>query len=726
MANHSIRSRTYDNTVFALSVFVLFILIFENKLVIPHWLQPLGRMHPVILHMPIVILLVSLGLEFFRVTGTRHPEKKSYEAIIPHLLFVGVVTAGLAVIMGIFLAREGGYSDPALSLHKWTGVGVFFVAAVIFVVRTAKWYNAALARTGAIVTVICVIIAGHFGGTLTHGPEFIWKPVLSEAKPVPVPIEEAQVFEHVVKPVFESKCVSCHNPDKQKGRLLLTDSISVRKGGKSGKLFIAGEPDSSLLLRRIHLPLDEKKHMPPSGKPQLTREEEAVLVQWVRSRLPFNARVLDLPESDSFRLAAVTFLDSRRMDDQYDFPAVAQRTLDKLNSNFRVIRPVSKNSPALAVNIYNREVYTPKSLDELKEVKSQIVTLDVSKMPLTDNDVRFIARLDNLRSLNLNFTEVTGEGLIALQTLHDLEDLSLTGTSVDVGSLNKLLPSLPNLRSLALWNTAVTAEQMESLAVKFPHITFLGSSDEDAPLIKLNLPRVKNKRRVFRDSILLELFHPVKDAEIRYSLDGEEPDSLTSTLFRRPTIFDKTAAIKARAYKNGWLSSDVASLNVYRSRHKPDTAILRSKLNRVHTANGANTFFDHELGGFNANSPAWANNWAGFRMNDMELYAYYHSPKEVSSISLNTLIETENSIFPPTVIEVWGGPSENSLTLVARKRIEVPHVYAKPYIQLFDVEFEKRSISCLKIVAKPLMQLPAWHKNKGKPTLMLVDEVLVN
>lgn len=718
------RYRAYDNTVFALSVFIVFILVFENKLVIPYWLQPLGRMHPLILHLPIVLLLLSLGLELFRFNRTEIT--RSYDELTTHLLFIGVATSGVAVIMGIFLAREGAYSDPALSWHKWTGVSVYFVAALIFAVRAARWYNRVVAKTGAIVTVICVIVAGHLGGALTHGPQFVWKPVLSEAKPAPVPIEEALMFEHVIKPVFESKCISCHNPDKRKGGLLLTDSISVRKGGKSGKLFIAGQPDSSLLLIRIHLPLDEKKHMPPSGKPQLTAEEAAVLVQWVRSGLPYGTRVLDLPEADSFRLAAVTFLDSRRMGEQYDFPAVAQQTLDKLNSNFRVIRPVSKNSPALAVNIYNRDVYTPKTLDELKDVKSQVVTLDASKMPLTDSDVRFIARLDNLRSLNLNFTEVTGEGLIALQRLHDLEELSLTGTSVDVVSLNKLLPSLPNLRSVALWNTAVTGDEKASLEVKFPHVTFLGGSHDDAPLIKLNFPRVKNKRRVFRDSILLELFHPVKDTEIRYSLNGEEPDSLTSTLFKRATVFDKTTAIKARAYKKGWLSSDVATLNVYRSRNEPDTAILRSKLNRVHTANGANTFFDHELGGFNANSPAWANNWAGFRSNDMELYTYYHSPREITSISLNTLIEIENSIFPPTVIEVWGGPSENSLTLIARKRIEVPQIYAKPYIQLFDVEFEKHEISCLKIVAKPYMQLPAWHKNKNKPALLLIDEILVN
>ena len=240
MANQFMRYRTYGNTIFGLTIFIAFLLIFEKGLVIPAWLQTVGRMHPLILHLPIVLLLVSLGLEFFRIIRTDQTDRRSYERITTHLFFTGVVTAALAVIMGIFLAREEAYSDPALSLHKWTGVGVYLLAALLFSIRNARWYNASVAKIGAILTVLLLVAAGHFGGTLTHGPDFIWKPVLAEAKPVPVPIEQALAFEHIVKPVFESKCVSCHNPDRQKGRLLLTDSVSVRKGGKSGQLFIAG------------------------------------------------------------------------------------------------------------------------------------------------------------------------------------------------------------------------------------------------------------------------------------------------------------------------------------------------------------------------------------------------------------------------------------------------------------------------------------------------------
>lgn len=716
-----------ESIVFGMGVFILFILAFEQRLSIPLWLQPFGRMHPLILHLPIALLFIASVMEFLHAKKDRDSEHSSYGQLAGHLLLGGVLTTGLAVIMGIFLAREDGYTQEALQAHKWTGVAVFFLSAALYSVRRLSWYYGTAAKVGAVATTVCLVITGHLGGSVTHGENFVWEPVLATSEARTVPLEEAQLFPHVVQPLLDSKCVSCHNPEKKKGKLLLTNEEAVRQGGKSGPLFVAGLPDSSLLLQRIRLPLDHKKHMPPSGKPQLTDAEREVLYHWIRSGYAFETKVVELSESDSLRIATVNFLHERDGNrEAYTFPPASQATLRKLNSNYRVIRPVARNSPAVTVNLYNREVYTPRTLDELREVRIQIISLDLSKMPVKDDDLKLISRLENLRTLNLNFTDISGMGLQFLRDLKHLEELSLTGTRVTYSELQKALSSMKALREVALWDTPVSQEEVALLERRLPNVSFIAFSGHGRALIKLNPPRIKNKYRVFRDSLALELFHPVRGTDIRFTFDGKEPDSLSSPSFPGRMLINKTAAITARAYKDGWLTSDVATLHVYRSSHPPDTAILRSTLNRVHTANGAMTFFDGGLGGFNANSPAWANNWAGFINNDMVLYAYYDNPVRLSSISLNTLIEPETSIFPPEVIEVWGGPSEERMTLIARKRVDLPKAYRKPYIQLHDVTFQERGVACLKIIARPVMKLGAWHKKKGKPALMLIDEILVN
>lgn len=714
-----------SNFVFALNIFIAFLLLFEDKLLVPLWLQPFGRMHPLLLHFPIVLLLLAMAMECFRFKADNQ-KNHFYQRFTSALLLAGVITSGLTVTMGIFLSHEEGYAGAAVQSHKWWGASVFFIASAIYSWRDSRWYTATIARGGAVLVSFCLVMAGHFGGALTHGDNFILQPVLAETLK-PVPLEEALVFDHVIKPVLEKKCTGCHNATKLKGELMLTDSVSIMKGGDTGQLFVAGDPDSSLLVKRILLPETEKEHMPPAGKPQLSEEERELLYYWIQSGARFNTRVVALDESDSLRIAATTVLTREEHVETFSFSAADPETLRKLNSNYRVLTPVAINSPALNVNIYNKDIYTGRMLDELKLVQEQVISLDLAKMPVRDEDVKYIARLENLRQLNLNFTEITDQALSELAQLSNLASLSLSGTEVNYAALLQFLPHSRSLQSLAIWDTPVSATEKEKLQMAFPHLAIqCGVNWDKRALIKLNPPKLRNTALIFDDSIAVELFHPVNGVDLRFSTDGTAPDSTTSPLFAKNIVLTESTEIKARAFKRGWLSSDVASLSVYKCRHKPDSAILLSRLNRVHTAKGAQTFFDHQLGSFNANSPAWANNWAGVIGNDLELLVKYDLPKKVRSVSLNTLIEPETFLFPPASIEVWGGVSEKDLKLIGRVTPELPSEYRKPFIRLIDCQFGEQEISVLKIVAKPVMKLPGWHKRKDKPALLLVDEILIN
>lgn len=714
------------NILFALNLFVIFILLFESKLVVPPWLQPVGRMHPLLLHFPIVLLLLAVVLELFSFKKTYRSEK-FYSSLTSYIWLAGVVTSGITVVMGLFLSHEEQYTSQTLVWHKWLGASLFFISSLFYTIRQWKGYTPLYAKAGSIITALLIIFTSHFGATITHGDNFVWEPLLNVSPPM-VALEEAIVFDHVIKPVLENKCTGCHNSDKIKGELMLTDSISIRKGGKTGKLFVSDKPEQSLFFKRIHLPIENKKHMPPSGKSQLTEDEIQLMDQWIKAGTPFTQKVIGLPAKDSLRILATTLLNTRESnEEEYDFAEADEQTIKDLNSNYRIISHLAKGSPALTVNLYNRDAYHVTALEELKEIKEQIVSLELSKLPVTDSDLKVIAGFENLRKLNLNFTEITGKGLESLIRLQHLKRLYLSGTKVSFDELKQTLPSLKSLTTLAIWDTGLTADQLEQIKKDNKHITFLtGFRDDGSNPIKLNAPRIKNKSVVFEDSIALELFHPVKGVEIRFTTDGSEPDSLNAAVFQDRITLSSSTAIKTRAYKIGWQSSEVAILNVYRSGIKPDSIYLLTKLSRVHPANGALTFFDHQLGGFNANSPAWANNWAGFNNTDMKLMIEYETPKQISSLAINTLIETETYIFPPSSFEIWGGDSKDNLQLIARAKPKQPDTYRKPYIQLNDCTFPPRMVSHLMIIAKPLGKPPAWHNRKEGAALLLIDEILVN
>ncbi|HYC30231.1 MAG TPA: hypothetical protein VEB42_15460, partial [Chitinophagaceae bacterium] len=184
------------NVTFALNCMLLFLVLFESRLALPPWLQVVGRMHPLLLHFPLVLIVVYAVL----------PRSDAYK----DLLLVAAFTAALTAIMGLFLSREEGYDQEALQWHKWGGATIS--------VFTLLWYRLPMKRPLTIVTSILalflIVFTGHLGASITHGDNFLLAPV---DKPIPVPLDEAKVYQHLVRPVLQQKCMTCHNSNKAKG-----------------------------------------------------------------------------------------------------------------------------------------------------------------------------------------------------------------------------------------------------------------------------------------------------------------------------------------------------------------------------------------------------------------------------------------------------------------------------------------------------------------------------
>ena len=645
--------------LFALNVFIVFLLLFESRIVIPVWLKPVGRMHPMVLHFPIVILMLAMVLEFFRFRPA-YFNQVFYQNFTSNLLIVGALSSSVTVIMGMFLSKEGGYTGEVLQWHKWTGVTITFISSIVYFIRDEAWYRVQIAKVATVLISFGLILTGHYGASLTHGDNFILEPITEEKK---VPVNEALVFDHVIKPIFNKKCESCHNPDKVKGKLLLTDAESILKGGKTGKLFIAGKPELSLLLKRIHLPLEDKKHMPPSGKVQLTDDEVTLLYLWIKSSPDFKKKVIDLPVDDSLRILASTLLKpAESIQEDFDFAAADEETIAKLNNNYRVVSPLAIGSPGLQVNLFNRNAYNPNSLEQLTEVKEQIVSLNLNKMPVKDSDLKIIGRFENLRKLNLNFTDVTGSGLKDLSSLKHLTSLSLTGSKVNYTALKQLL-SFESLVKVAIWNTGLSDSEIKQLQKASKNIEFIaGFKDTGNDVIKLNPPTMDAAVSVFSSSIPLSLKHPIRGTQIRYTLDGTDPDSLESPVFSKPVLINSNTTIKARAYKGGWEASNIVAFNFFKSSFKPDSIALVSEPDERFRGSGPEAL----INGSSANFALRSEEWVGFHNNPMNVIFHFKKPVNVSSVTLNVMINPGGFIYPPASLEIWGGATKDRMQLLKR------------------------------------------------------------
>jgi uncharacterized membrane protein len=702
-----------------LNVLLLFFLLFDSRLVVPAWLQVVGRLHPMILHFPIVLILLYAFLQLL--TPARYKEDAWFSVTAEGLLLAAASTAAVTALMGILLSKEPGYDPDSLVWHKYSGALTSFVLFLIYSFRRMLNEKNTVLKAFSVLTALLVVMAGHLGANITHGDNFVLAPVTPETKhPLPA-FEDAFVFADMVEPILETKCMGCHNGNKAKGELVMETKELLLKGGKDGKLWDTTQADLGLMMQRIHLPAEEKKHMPPSGKPQLTDEEITILQAWIKSGASFDKRVIELAPEDTLRVLATRLL-QQSPGEQFNFAAADEKEIEKLSNNNRVVAPLAIGSPALVVNFYNKQFYNSKALEELKAVANQVVELNLDNMPVKDEDLKIIGGFKNLRRLILNFTAISGASLGDLKNLQFLKSLSLSGTAVKPAQL-AALSSLPKLRTVYLWNTSVTEKDLADLTQQNKNIVYQTGFKGDSLVLKLTPPILQNDEQVISGPLPLKLKHYINGVTIRYTIDGTEPDSLLSPVYEPGTIIDGDVTVKAKAFKPGWISSDVMQQHFFKSTFRADSAVLLTPADAKYRADGARTLIDLDKSDLN-----FANGkWLGYQNNEFAAMLIYNKPVEASSITISFMRDINSYIFPPVTVAAWGSMDQIHWTSLGQLQPEPPNkdLTNKENLAL-GFRFPKKAMKYIRLQATPVKSLPAWHPGKGQKGWIFIDEVFVN
>lgn len=281
----------------------------------PPLAELVGRFHILALHVPIGVLVMALAGEactFFR------RGRRMGDVVVGFALPLLVISGFAAVVLGLLLAHGGHYPHKLVSAHRnFTILGLCFagVARLLWTRRRKRWLHRGLLGAAA----ISMTIGAHFGGSMTHGADYLTE-LLGAPKTPPIvdeeedagatPVVTSEDAGHVVeagapdaametaadvdagsidagpvdagppKPthkqlaqaIVNRKCSPCHTTN-QKGGLRMKD---VSKPGKRGVL-VPGNPEASSLYTRLVLPMDDDDHMPPEDEAQLTKGEIAII-----------------------------------------------------------------------------------------------------------------------------------------------------------------------------------------------------------------------------------------------------------------------------------------------------------------------------------------------------------------------------------------------------------------------------------------------------------------
>ena len=444
-----------------------------------------GRLHPLIVHLPIGFLLMAFLLELLSLSRRW---KKVRRAVVP-VLYSGIIAGIAAVGSGYLLAQEGGQEEDLLFRHQLFAILSLVVAVMLAVlIGLGKAFSGRSVRMLLFVFMITgVAIAGHFGGMMTHGRDYLSVSSAADdsqqqmVKRKPSDPGKLLMYDDLVRPVLEEKCYSCHNQTKQKGKLRLDSEEFIRRGGKHGSVL----DGQSELLVRISRSVEEEGHMPPREKEQLTGMEIGILSAWLKSGASFTVPADSIPSElvkDAIRMMAQVYVDETSwLPDPAGREVLSEQQLRDLRISGMRITPVAAGSPWLEVTASGPDNWGNPHWKIWDKIADRVVSARFSFTGISDAQLAIVAKAPELRRLMCDHTAISDVGLRNLKNAGSLERLNIGSTRTTASGLNDL-GSLPALRELFASGCGLDSLTIRGFQKKFPRIRIV-AGDPRLPFI---------------------------------------------------------------------------------------------------------------------------------------------------------------------------------------------------------------------------------------------------
>lgn len=674
-----------------------------------------ARLHPLFVHLPIGILLFAAALEAWK----RVRKTDEFDAAIQAALFFSFLGGLAAATTGYFLSEEGGYDANMLWQHKWAGISLTVLTGILFFSNRSNSYFLQKIYVPLFASVVGLLtFTGHLGGNLTHGADYLFsKP--EDNSIVVADIENAPIYSTFIEPILKAKCNSCHNPSKAKGDLIMTSQAELLAGGKTGSIFNFEKPELSELLSRIHLPIEEKKHMPPKGKKQISEDEAKLLKWWIENEACFECtvdssknRAVVLPILEKYK-STQTNINALKVD------PVSNKILDNLTQSGMSISRLSEKNPLLTVNLSGKQDLSNSLLKRLKKVGKNIVELNLAGTNFSDNEIGIFKKMPHLKKLQLQNTSITDAAIRPLIKLKYLESLNIYGTKITDKAITDL-KEISTLKNLYCWQTKISEAAVTDLQNAKPTLQILSGIDESIfGNAKLNAPKIIAKKQFFKDSISINFENEFKNAHVFYTLDGSKPDS-TSLFYKDSFYINDSKKIKAIAQLEGWVQSPVTAQQFVQSIINFKSVNLSSPPADAYKADGSKSLFDLNK----ENKNFRAGNWLGWQGKNVTATLELTEKQLIKKVYIRSVSDPNSWIFFPKGVQVHTSLDGKNFKLRKESIYPQTEVEAINEMKLFEVDFEPINTKFLKVKVFGMLKNPDWHPSPGEPCWLFIDEVI--
>ena len=450
---------------------------FWPKAMLIELLDFLGSLHPLIVHLPIGIVLLTIAIDVFM-----RNKNNSVQRVITMGWFFSFFSGLLAAIFGWFLGDNGYYLESQINIHKWSGIAFVSICFILWLLRYTNFrFSKSFNRSVNLTSIILLMITGHFGGEMTHGQNYLFENLPYTKKKISVTtLSESKrsnndslfVYEDLIHPVMEEKCIACHNQNLASGGLNMSSIESMIKGGNSGAGIQNGNPFESLIYKRVSFPHDHPKFMPPTGVP-LSYDQIATLEWWIdngaKKQMPVTLTRNDPKTLRFMELQYGLDLREKTYLETLTLSSPSQEELKSIEGEEYIWRFLNPEQSFLDLKFTKKKIEI-NDLLKVQSIKNNITWLNLADCMLNDNHLSYISNFPNLTRLKIQKNPlVTNKGIEALQKLEHLTELNLYGTRVSNNTLITL-GQMKSLKKLFVWNTRITDKDIADFKALNPDV----------------------------------------------------------------------------------------------------------------------------------------------------------------------------------------------------------------------------------------------------------------
>lgn len=493
---------------------------------VPPLLEAFGRLHPIVLHLPMGLVLGAAAVEALHVVQRR----PSLSPFTPVALWLAGIGALAACATGwVFAESEGSGND--LFWHRWLGIAAAVSLCGVAWAATRAARPAVAVRPASVVRLLLLAVTvtvawvGHLGGNMVWGEGYLLEPLRSaggaaeddrgdggpgaDAGAQPAATgdggERMTFYASKVLPILESRCYECHGRGKHKGGLSLDVRRSVVSKDSHGSWIAKpGDPAGSLIIERCLLPIDDDNAMPPEGE-RLKAAELDVLRAWIADGVvmperPSGAGRAEGAAAEPSASVARSGSSASTSDDAAAVrtggeaalpPLTPEEISDAASMRERGINasPIASGASTFSVSIPGGKGVGDSDLSALMPIAARIEELSLARASVTDAGMMQFPPMPAVRTVRLDNTQLTDVGIIAvLSRTLDAEVVNLVGTKASDGVF-VMLSKLPKLRRVYVFDTAITSAGIDRFRAARPRVEIVvgqavpGTSGAEGPPI---------------------------------------------------------------------------------------------------------------------------------------------------------------------------------------------------------------------------------------------------